>query len=347
LADALPAFSLDVVKQVLAYMLHGTATAGAGAVHLGHAWSSRYLVLTPQYVLASPLSPQCTYSDTLWRSCHVFCGADSLVSEVRASGKWIHTDRTPVATFSGIQQHPYVRSAIETGNGELMCVLARAEDAPAVEKYSAVLHRTLGGAPPGTPSGVVRRFGHVHDAWHSCCSTTGQFGKRLAAAAGGVLFLVDRGGCCIRAFDLEGAPLCEFGRRGCGDGEFLEPYGITAFGDEVFVSDVAQHRIQVFTHQGKFVRKFGEKGHGFGQLDEPAGLAVDRVGQLFVCDRNNHRVQVLDRSGAFVTHIGDDNPVNDSLNRPCLVCITYDGTVRVVDELHVFRLSEFVFAAHP
>ena len=78
------------------------------------------------------------------------------------------------------------------------------------------------------------------------------------------------------------------------------PAGVAVGGDEVFVSDVADHQIKVYSMGGRFLRSFGEPGLRPGQFSFVNGLAVGRDGNLYVADSNNRRVQVVDKQGAPV-----------------------------------------------
>jgi hypothetical protein len=63
-----------------------------------------------------------------------------------------------------------------------------------------------------------------------------------------------------------GAP---WGSKGSGQGQFNHPYSITVSGQEVYVTDVDNHRVQVFSKDGTFLRLWGENGNGQGQFNQP------------------------------------------------------------------------------
>ena len=45
--------------------------------------------------------------------------------------------------------------------------------------------------------------------------------------------------------------------------------------NEVFVSDLSNHRVQVFDANGNFLRKWGSLGNLDGQMNKPHSLDVD------------------------------------------------------------------------
>ena len=85
-----------------------------------------------------------------------------------------------------------------------------------------------------------------------------------------------------------------FGERGSGDGELLYPVGVALSDEDVFVSELGNHRISVFSKKGEWKRSFGEKGTGLGQLTEPKGIAFVK-GWLMVVE--SKRVSVFSQSG--------------------------------------------------
>ncbi|MBF8264911.1 MAG: hypothetical protein HW384_775, partial [Dehalococcoidia bacterium] len=112
----------------------------------------------------------------------------------------------------------------------------------------------------------------------------------------------------IQKFDSSGKFLLKWGSNGSGDGQFVEPTGITTdkFGN-IYVADYS-NRIQKFDSSGKFLLKWGSKGSGDGQFDTPAGIAADSMGNIYVGDKRNHRIQKFDSSGKFLLKWGTPFP---------------------------------------
>jgi DNA-binding beta-propeller fold protein YncE len=87
-----------------------------------------------------------------------------------------------------------------------------------------------------------------------------------------------------------------FGRSGEGPGEFRAPAGL-AFDreDNLYVTEIGNHRVQVFDKTGKFLTMWGRKGSAVGEFGNPHGIIVDRnTGHVYVADTSNNRVQVFE-----------------------------------------------------
>jgi DNA-binding beta-propeller fold protein YncE len=63
--------------------------------------------------------------------------------------------------------------------------------------------------------------------------------------------------------------------------------------DNVYVTDVNNHRIQKIWENGDFISSIGNEGEGDGQFIEPEGLDVDSEGNIYVADTGNFRNQVF------------------------------------------------------
>jgi DNA-binding beta-propeller fold protein YncE len=124
----------------------------------------------------------------------------------------------------------------------------------------------------------------------------------------------------------------QFGERGTGAGQFIEPSGIAVFQEtgDVYVVDGSNQRVDSFSSEGAF--RFavgwgvldgknelelcsagcqaGLPGAGAGQFSQPNGVAVDNdptsesYGDFYVVDSGNHRVQKFDSSGHFLLTFG-------------------------------------------
>ena len=65
-----------------------------------------------------------------------------------------------------------------------------------------------------------------------------------------------------------------WGKKGSGPGEFHDPTGIIAHGNQVFVADARNARIQVFDFSGIYQFQFGTRGKQSGQLERPMNLTI-------------------------------------------------------------------------
>ena len=106
------------------------------------------------------------------------------------------------------------------------------------------------------------------------------------------IFVSDLKAHLIKVYSSNGRFLYEFGRRGNGDGEFIEPSGLAAdkTGHLVVCSD---HKVQLFTTDGTFVTQFGVYGNLMGQMKSPLTASVLKNGHLVICEINNYRLQVF------------------------------------------------------
>ena len=116
----------------------------------------------------------------------------------------------------------------------------------------------------------------------------------------------------------------EIGKCGCGDLQFNYPYGITVYGDEVFVADCYNHRIQKFSTHGCFLAKFGTKGTGKDQLCCPCRLAIGPDRMLYVSDSDNNPV-VFSKSGIFHRDIN----LSPQVHHPWGLAISATGNLHV------------------
>lgn len=153
------------------------------------------------------------------------------------------------------------------------------------------------------------------------------------------LYVVDRAQPRIEVFTLEGTYLRGFGRKGMGEGEFLDPQGILIDQlDLVYVSDKVRNDIQVFSRYGDFLYRIGKSGNGYSELNEPESMAINDD-RLYVADEGNSRVQIfslrgkhlgnLPHSGAFATarkiETGmDDIPHNTDVDKYYKRCFEGD-----------------------
>ena len=94
------------------------------------------------------------------------------------------------------------------------------------------------------------------------------------------------------------------GSKGPGPGQFDGPHGIAidSDNDNVYVTDMKNHRVQVFDSNDSFIRQWGSFGNGTGQFSDTApGIAVDnnndnnKNNNVYVIDKINGRVQMFDK----------------------------------------------------
>lgn len=106
----------------------------------------------------------------------------------------------------------------------------------------------------------------------------------------------------IQVLTRGGRPVCQWGRKGAGGGEFRHPHGIClittpGMAPEIAVADTGNHRIQVFTLEGGLVRQWN------GGLSSPHGIVYyPKTGEIFVTD--DCYIRVFTRSGRPIRQWG-------------------------------------------
>jgi sugar lactone lactonase YvrE len=88
----------------------------------------------------------------------------------------------------------------------------------------------------------------------------------------------------IVRFNREGKYLGEFGRRGSGPGEFIQPHALALDSQgRLFVGDRSNHRVQILTTDGTHIASWT-------QFSRPSGLFIDRNDMLYVADSESGSV---------------------------------------------------------
>ena len=153
----------------------------------------------------------------------------------------------------------------------------------------------------------------------------------VAVSPDGTLLVTDLANSRLWRVAQDGSLLGDFpDQRERERSKLTAPAGVAVGGDEVFVSDVADHQIKVYSMGGRFLRSFGEPGLRPGQFSFVNGLAVGRDGNLYVADSNNRRVQVVDKQGAPVAVL-DKTDQPEGMGLPRAVALDRFGRVHVAD----------------
>lgn len=126
-----------------------------------------------------------------------------------------------------------------------------------------------------------------------------------------------------------------YGRRGSGEGEFLDPHGIAATPDgEVFIADTGNDRVvRLRYRKGELSWESTIEG-----LNRPYGVAVDSKKGLWVTEWGGDAVAVFDSTGRLVQRIKgelvrptgiavlDPDAEYNERGEDCIVVIDLDGT---------------------
>lgn len=165
---------------------------------------------------------------------------------------------------------------------------------------------------------------------------SGEFGKPAGVAVNKQakrVYISDTGKHLIRAYDLEGKFLFQFGQRGENKGEFNFPASIAADAGRVYVTDQMNFRVQVFDKDGKFLLTFGMVGDRPGMFSRPKGIAVDSEGHIYVVDAAFDNFQIFDKDGRILMFVGHGGGGPGEFSLPAGIHIDDKDKVYVVDQL--------------
>ncbi len=96
-----------------------------------------------------------------------------------------------------------------------------------------------------------------------------------------------------------------FGSIGGGEGQFLEPEGLTLdMSGNVFVADTGNDRVQKWSPNGTFLMAVGAPGWEDGQFNKPSGIAAGKGLEIYVADGRNRRIQVFNLNLRLLAVIG-------------------------------------------
>jgi sugar lactone lactonase YvrE len=88
----------------------------------------------------------------------------------------------------------------------------------------------------------------------------------------------------IVRFNRDGRHVGQFGTRGSGPGEFIQPHALALDSQgRLFVGDRSNNRIQIMTTDGKFIAEWA-------QFSRPSGIFIDRNDTIYVADSESGSV---------------------------------------------------------
>jgi DNA-binding beta-propeller fold protein YncE len=129
----------------------------------------------------------------------------------------------------------------------------------------------------------------------------------------------------------------QFGSRGNGDGQFIEPRGLAV--DQqgwLYVADSGNCRIQVFDSLGKFLFTFGSFGWEDDKLLYPTDCAVDQGLAIYVIDTDKSVVKKFSMQGMYqgtfgFTSLGGMSSGENAFKSPSGCAVGRDGELLVAD----------------
>jgi DNA-binding beta-propeller fold protein YncE len=160
------------------------------------------------------------------------------------------------------------------------------------------------------------------------------------------LYIVDRDGSRIQAFDKDGNFIFKFGEAGTDDGQMHVPYGIDIDTEgNVWLADRANDRVQKFDSEGNFILKFGSEdgkpSEGEGKFDNPRDVVVRHdLKYVYVADSKNHRISQFDINGTYIKSIGKLGNKSGEFNLPTTIEIDSKGNF-FINERGNERIQKF------
>ena len=145
----------------------------------------------------------------------------------------------------------------------------------------------------------------------------------------------------IIVLNSAGKFLYQFGKKGSGEGEFLNASAITTDAKRIYLIDPALSRVSVFKKGGEFLFKFGRMSSLLGGFSMPAGMDTDGE-RLFVVDANRTLVVVFDMEGRPITEFGERGRHEAVLTWPSDVKVDGKGKIYVVGGYNRVQVYELV-----
>ena len=117
-----------------------------------------------------------------------------------------------------------------------------------------------------------------------------------------------------------------------GDGESFKPSDLLIVDDNLFVTDIKNHKIRVMNkYTGRELYNFGKAGSKEGELFYPTNLALGPNGNIYVSETGNFRVQEFTPQGDFVKTFGKVGTGLGQFARPKGIAVDKKGRLYVVD----------------
>jgi outer membrane protein OmpA-like peptidoglycan-associated protein len=147
----------------------------------------------------------------------------------------------------------------------------------------------------------------------------------------GLLYIGDGKLSRVIVLDNSGKFLFQFGKKGSGEGEFLNASSITVDNDRAYLLDPALFRVSVFDKRnGKFLFKFGQASSLLGGFSMPSRIDTDGE-RLFVVDTNRFVVIIFDKEGKPIKEFGGIGRNPENLSWPSDVKVDNNNMIYVTD----------------
>jgi DNA-binding beta-propeller fold protein YncE len=147
----------------------------------------------------------------------------------------------------------------------------------------------------------------------------------------GLIYIGDAKMSRVIVLDSDGRFLFQFGKKGSGEGEFLNAKSITTDADRLYLLDPPLFRVSVFNKSdGKFLFMFGFISSLLGGFSMPTSIDTDGE-RLFVVDTNRTVVIIFDREGKPIVEFGGVGRGPENLSWPSDIKVDKNGKIYVCD----------------
>ena len=148
---------------------------------------------------------------------------------------------------------------------------------------------------------------------------------------------------CVYIFNQDNQLVKEFGCRGSGTSQFLDPCGLSFDSNNcLYVVDGGNRRVQKFNLNSEYLLQFGNKGTPLEQLSDPIGITV-HLDKVYITDRGSQQISIYQTDGTYCFSFGSRGSGLGQFENPWDVAITPDDTMCVVDvanaRIQLFQLD--------
>lgn len=147
----------------------------------------------------------------------------------------------------------------------------------------------------------------------------------------GLIYIGDAKISRVIVLDSSGKFLFQFGKKGNGEGEFLNAKSITTDSERLYLLDPPLFRVSVYDKKdGKFLFMFGQISSLFGGFSMPSSIDTDGE-RLFIIDTNRMVGIVFSKEGKPMAEFGGAGKNPWSLSWPSDVKVDGRGKIYICD----------------
>lgn len=118
--------------------------------------------------------------------------------------------------------------------------------------------------------------------------------------------------------------------EGIGNGQFEDPVGIVAAGEDLWVADAGNSRVQEITKKGAYVTQYPSAPESMAFF-KPSAAAVSSAHDIWVLDSGHDRIQETTAEGSFLHSAGSKGQGNGEFRNPQGITLDAAGHLWVAD----------------